>query len=64
MNHSNIESAAGSKSQKFNEPLKDSSRQRLGKPVGHHLLTGHKVYPNLVSLVQVTDVVVCDINVL
>jgi len=50
--------------QKFNKPLKDSSRQRLGEPASYHLLARYKVHLNLVSLMQIAEVVVGDISVL
>ena len=48
---------------KFNESLKDLSKQKLNKSVSNHLLTKYKVYLNLIALVQITDVIIEDINV-
>jgi len=53
-----------SESQKSNKTLKVPPRQGLGKCVSHHLLIRHEVHVNLVSLMQVTDVVVDNIYVL
>jgi len=63
-NHSRVQLIINSEFHKFNESLKDSSRQELDKPVSNHLLTEHKVYLNLIALMQVTDVVIEDIDVL
>jgi len=63
-NHSRVQLIINSEFYKFNELLKDLPRQGLDKPVSNHLLTGHKVYLNLVVLMQVMDVVIEDIDVL
>jgi len=63
-NHSRVQLTINSESHKFNKSLKDLPRQRLDKPISNHLLTGHKVYLNLVALMQVMNVVIEDINVL
>ncbi len=63
-NHLRVQLIINSESHKFNESLKDLSRQRLNKLISNHLLTEHKVYLNLIALMQVTDVVIEDIDVL
>jgi len=63
-NHSRVQLIINSESHEFNELLKDLPQQRLNKSVSNYLLTEHKVYLNLVVLMQVTDVVIEDINVL
>jgi len=63
-NHSRVQLIINSESHEFNESLKDLSKQRLNKLIDNHLLTEHKVYLNLIVLMQVTDVVIEDIDVL
>ena len=62
-NHSRVQLIFNSEFYKFNEPLKDLSRQRLDKFVNNHLLTEHKVYLNLIVLMQVMNVIIEDIDV-
>ncbi len=62
-NHLRVQLIINSEFHKFNESLKNSSKQRLNKSVNNHLLTEHKVYLNLIALMQITDVVIEDINV-
>jgi len=63
-NHLKIQLIINSESHKFNESLKDLFKQKLNKSVSNHLLTEHKVYLNLIALMQVADVVIEDIDVL
>ncbi len=63
-NHSRVQLIINSEFYKFNESLKNLSKQRLDKPVSNHLLTEHKVYLNLIVLIQIVNVVVEDIDVL
>jgi len=63
-NHLRIQLIINSEFHKFNESLKDLSKQRLNKSVSNHFLTEHKVYLNLIALMQIVDVVIKDINVL
>jgi len=63
-NHLRVQLIINSESHKFNELLKDLSKQKLNKSVDNYLLTEHKVYLNLIVLMQITDVVIEDINVL
>jgi len=63
-NHLRVQLIINSKSHKFNELLKDLFKQRLNKSVSNHLLTEHKVYLNLIVLMQIADVVIEDIDVL
>jgi len=52
------------KSQLTHKALEHLSWQGLGQSISYHVLTGHKVHLNLVPLVQVSDVVIGDIDVL
>jgi len=63
-NHLKVQLIINSESHKFNELLKDLSRQRLNKSVDNHFLTEHKVYLNLIALMQIVNVVIKDIDVL
>ena len=63
-NHLRVQLIINSESYKFNESLKDLSKQRLNKFINNHLLTEHKVYLNLIALMQIADVVIEDIDVL
>ena len=63
-NHLRVQLIINSEFYEFNESLKDSSKQRLNKPVSNHFLTEHKVYLNLIVLMQIADVVIKDIDVL
>ncbi len=49
-NHLRVQLIINSESYKFNELLKDLSKQRLDKLISNHLLTEHKVYLNLIVL--------------
>ena len=62
-NHLRVQLIFNSKFHEFNESLEDLSEQKLNKSVDNHLLTEHKVYLNLIALMQVTDVMIKDINV-
>jgi len=63
-NHLRIQLIINSEFYEFNELLKDLFRQRLNKLISNHLLTEYKVYLNLIVLMQITDVVIEDIDVL
>ena len=63
-NHLRVQLIINSESYEFNELLKDLFKQRLNKSIDNHLLTEHKVYLNLIALMQIADVVIEDINVL
>jgi len=63
-NHLKVQLIINSEFYEFNELLKDSFKQRLNKSVNNHLLTEHKVYLNLIVLMQIANVVIEDINVL
>ncbi len=63
-NHLRVQLIINSEFYKFNELLKDSFKQRLNKSVNNYLLTEHKVYLNLIVLIQIIDVVIEDIDVL
>ncbi len=63
-NHSRVQLIINSEFHEFNESLKDLPRQKLNKLINNYFLTEHKVYLNLVVLMQVTDVVIEDIDVL
>jgi len=63
-NHLRVQLIINSEFYEFNELLKDSFKQRLNKLIDNHLLTEHKVYLNLIALIQITDVVIKDIDVL
>jgi len=63
-NHLRVQLIINSEFYKFNELLKDSFKQRLNKSVNNYLLTEHKVYLNLIVLMQIIDVVIEDIDVL
>ncbi len=63
-NHLRVQLIINSEFYKFNELLKDSFKQRLNKSVNNYLLTEHKVYLNLIVLMQIVNVVIEDINVL
>jgi len=63
-NHLRVQLIINSESYKFNKLLKDLSKQRLNKSVSNHLLTEHKVYLNLIVLMQIVNVVIEDINML
>jgi len=63
-NHLRVQLIINNEFHKFNELLKDSFKQRLNKSVNNYLLTEHKVYLNLVVLIQIADVVIKDIDVL
>jgi len=39
-------------------------KQRLNKLINNYLLIEHKVYLNLILLMQITDIIIEDINVL
>jgi len=63
-NHLRVQLIINSEFYKFNELLKDLSSQRLNKLINNHFLTEHKVYLNLIALMQIADVVIEDIDVL
>jgi len=63
-NHLKVELIINSKFYKFNESLKDLFKQRLNKSVNNYLLIEHKVYLNLIVLIQIVNVVIKDIDVL
>jgi len=63
-NHLRIQLIINSEFYEFNELLKDLFKQRLNKLISNHLLTEYKVYLNLIVLMQITDVVIEDIDVL
>jgi len=62
--HSKIQLIINNKFQKFNESHKDLFRQKFNEIINNYLLTEHKVHLNLISLMQITNVVIEDINVL
>ena len=62
-NHLRIQLIINSEFYKFNELLKDLFKQKLNKSVNNHLLTKHKVYLNLIALMQIVNVVIKDINI-
>jgi len=64
INHLKVQLIINSESYKFNESLKDSFRQKLNKFINNHLLTEHKVYLNLIAVMQIINVVIKDIDVL
>jgi len=63
-NYLRIQLIINNESYKFNELLKDLFKQRLNKFINNYLLIKHKVYLNLIVLMQITDVVIEDIDVL
>ncbi len=63
INYLKIQLIFNNKFHKFNKSFKDSSKQRLNKSINNHFLTKYKVYLNLIALVQITDVIIEDINV-
>ncbi len=63
-NHLRIQLIINNESYKFNKLLKNSSKQKLNKSVSNHLLIKYKVYLNLITFMQIIDVVIEDINVL
>ncbi len=63
-NYLRVQLIINSEFHKFNKLFKDLSKQKLNKLVNNHLLTEYKVYLNLIALVQITDVIIEDINVL
>ncbi len=63
-NHLRVKLIINNKFYKFNELLKDLFKQRLNKFISNYLLTEHKVYLNLIVLMQITDVMIKDIDVL
>ena len=63
INYSKVQLIFNSEFHKFNKLLKNSFQQRLNKSVDNYLLTEYKVYLNLIVLVQVTDVIIENINV-
>ena len=63
-NHLRIQLIINNEFYKFNKLLKDLFKQRLNKSVNNYLLTEHKVYLNLIVLMQITDVVIKNIDVL
>ncbi len=62
-NHLRVQLIINNEFYEFNELLKDSFKQRLNKFINNYLLTEHKVYLNLIVLMQIADVVIKDINV-
>jgi len=52
-----------SKFQKFNESHKDLFKQRFNEIINNYLLIEHKVYLNLISLMQVVNVMIENIDV-
>ena len=64
MYHLRVQLIVISKFQKFNKSHKDLSRQRLDEMIDNHFLIEHKVHLNLILLMQVTNVVIKDIDVL
>jgi len=63
-NHLRVQLIINSEFYKFNELLKDSFKQRFNKSVNNYLLTEHKVYLNLIVLIQIMNVVIKNIDVL
>ncbi len=63
-NYLRIQLIINNESYKFNELLKDLFKQRLNKFINNYLLIKYKVYLNLIVLMQITDVVIEDIDVL
>ncbi len=63
-NHLRVQLIINNEFHEFNELLKDSFKQRLNKLISNYLLTEHKIYLNLIVLMQIVDVVIKDIDVL
>jgi len=64
INHLRVQLIINNEFYKFNELLKDLFKQKLNKLINNYLLTEYKVYLNLIVLMQITDIVIEDINIL
>jgi len=62
--HSKVQLIISSKFQKFNKSLKNLSKQRLNEIINNHFLTKHKIYLNLILLLQIMNIIIENINVL
>ncbi len=62
--HLKVQLIINNKSQKFNELHKNLFKQKFDEIIDNYFLTEHKVHLNLISLMQVVNVVIEDINVL
>jgi len=63
MYHSRVQLIIINKFQKFNESHKNLFKQRFNEIINNYFLTKYKVHLNLILLVQVTDVVIENIDV-
>jgi len=61
--HLRVQLFINNKLQKFCKLHKDLSKQKLDQIISNHFLTEYKVHLNLISLMQVADVVIKDIDV-
>jgi len=64
INHLRVQLIINNEFYKFNKLLKDLFKQKLNKLINNYLLTEYKVYLNLIVLMQITDIVIEDINIL